>query len=101
MSEPAPTNPAHLADAVRTAIARRREWEMPVLVLRFTDGPAPDAEQGSSYAAVPETQMNLRSWGGRGREYEPVAEFDRDELDELADYSAADLEEYLADLLLW
>jgi hypothetical protein len=101
MSEASHEEAVRIAAVVRKAIESRRQWLMPVLILRFTDGPSPYPGEETPYAAVPETELAGNQWCGRGRTYDTLGEFDRDELDELADYSEEDLIQYAAEMLLW
>ncbi len=88
-----------MAAALRTAIRERRTWAMPAVIVRFQDGPA--TEETGPYAAAPQSELALKSWPGHGRPHQVVAEFDQDELDALADYAPEDLDQYVADVLVW
>lgn len=89
-----------MAAALRRAVENRRSWPMPAVLLRFTDGDAPTGGSGP-FDAAPETELTRRTWPGFGRAYETAAEFDADELEELADYSEEDLVDYVSEILIW
>jgi hypothetical protein len=79
---------AALGAAVRAAIALRGQWAMPVTVLRYGDS--------GEYEARPAPGLPAGE-----RPFSVVAEFDRDELDDLASYTEADLDRYVAEVLCW
>jgi hypothetical protein len=90
-----------LLAAVRHAIAERRKWTPPVVIIRYTDETPEGAEKASPYAALTQSDLTSGRWPGKGRQYETVAEFDAEELEDLEDYSEEDLRHYVATVLLW
>lgn len=89
-----------LLAAVRQAIAERRRWTPPIVIVRYQD-PAQTPEGESPYVAVTQADLSIGRWPGKGREYEIVAEFDAEELEDLEDYSEEDLQHYVSTVLLW
>ena len=90
-----------LLAAVRHAITERRKWTPPVVIIRYTDAPPQGSEDASPYVALTHGDLSIGRWPGKGRQYETVAEFDAEELEDLEDYSEADLRHYVATVLLW
>ena len=89
-----------LLSAVRQAIAERRRWTPPIVIVRYQD-PAEIPAGESSYLAVTQADLAIGRWPGKGRQYEIVAEFDAEELEDLEDYSEEDLQHYVSTVLLW
>lgn len=89
-----------LLAAVRQAIAERRTWTPPIVLVRFQDMAERPAGE-SPFLAVTHADLSIGRWTGKGRPHEIIAEFDAEELEDLEDYSQEDLQHYVSTVLLW
>lgn len=93
MTDPTTQSRDALEAAARAAITHRDQWKLPAVIVRFEDN--------GEFLACPQESLSNPAWPDRDRFYEVIAEFDRGELEELAQYTDDNLHDYVADVLTW